>query len=158
MRKSIVYYPYITILLLYIPKLNAQLASVKVEQDSTITKLMAKKIEIDFEDYSSTFYTIQLFYGDNKLAQELFENFKQSFPDWEIKLSFETPNYKVQVGRFKDYYFGQKKLKEIKKVYPEAFLLIIKNYSFFLTATSWKHSKTSDSLMSLKFLICMPQS
>lgn len=127
MRKSIVYFPYIAILLLYIPKLNAQLASVKVEQDSTITKLMATKIEIDFEDYSSTFYTIQLFYGDNKLAQELFENFKQSFPDWEIELSFETPNYKVQVGRFKDYYFGQKKLKEIKKVYPEAFLLKIKN-------------------------------
>ena len=127
MRKSVVYFPYITVLLLYIPKLNAQLASVKVEQDSTITKLMATKIEIDFEDYSSTFYTIQLFYGDNKLAQELFENFKQSFPDWEIELSFETPNYKVQVGRFKDYYFGQKKLKEIKKVYPEAFLLKIKN-------------------------------
>ena len=127
MRKSIVYSLFITILLLYIPKLHAQLATVKVEQDSTITKLMATKIEIDFEDYSSTFYTIQLFYGDNKLAQELFENFKQSFPDWEIELSFETPNYKVQVGRFKDYYFGQKKLKEIKKVYPEAFLLKIKN-------------------------------
>ena len=127
MRKSIVYSLFITILLLYIPKLHAQLASVKVEQDSTITKLMATKIEIDFEDYSSTFYTIQLFYGDNKLAQEVFENFKQSFPDWEIELSFETPNYKVQVGRFKDYYFGQKKLKEIKKVYPEAFLLKIKN-------------------------------
>lgn len=128
MRKSIVYSIYITIfLLLYLPKLNAQLPSVKVEQDSTITKLMASKIEVDFEDYSSRFYTIQLFYGENKRAQELFENFKESFPDWEIKLSFETPNYKVQVGRFKDYYFGLKKLKEIKKVYPEAFLLKMKN-------------------------------
>tara|TARA_B100001109_G_C18662570_1_gene380276 strand:+ start:169 stop:555 length:387 start_codon:yes stop_codon:yes gene_type:complete len=128
MRKSIVYSIYITIfLLLYLPKLNAQLPSVKVKQDSTITKLMASKIEVDFEDYSSRFYTIQLFYGENKRAQELFENFKESFPDWEIKLSFETPNYKVQVGRFKDYYFGLKKLKEIKKVYPEAFLLKMKN-------------------------------
>ena len=128
MRKSIVYSIYITIfLLLYLPKLNAQLPSVKVKQDSTITKLMASKIEVDFEDYSSRFYTIQLFYGENKRAQELFENFKQSFPNWEIKLSFETPNYKVQVGRFKDYYFGLKKLKEIKKVYPEAFLLKMKN-------------------------------
>ena len=128
MRKSIVYSIYITIfLLLYLPKLNAQLPSVKVKQDSTITKLMASKIEVDFEDYSSRFYTIQLFYGDNKRAQELFENFKQSFPDWEIKLSFETPNYKVQVGQFKDYYFGLKKLREIKKVYPEAFLLKMKN-------------------------------
>ena len=113
--------------LLTLPKLSAQSATVKIEQDSTITKLMATKIEIDTENYSSKFYTIQLFYGDNKLAQELFENFKQSFPDWEAELSFETPNYKVQVGRFKDYYFGLNKLKEIKRVYPAAFLLEIKD-------------------------------
>jgi len=114
-------------LLLTLPKLSAQLATVKIEQDSTITKMMATKIEIDTENYSSKFYTIQLFYGDNKRAQELFENFKQSFPDWEAELSFETPNYKVQVGRFKNYYFGLNKLKEIKRVYPAAFLLEIKD-------------------------------
>jgi hypothetical protein len=113
--------------LLTLPKLSAQSATVLIEQDSTVTKLMATKIEIDNENYSSKFYTIQLFYGDNKLAQELFENFKQSFPDWEAELSFETPNYKVQVGRFKDYYFGLNKLKEIKRVYPAAFLLEIKD-------------------------------
>ena len=109
--------------LLTLSKLSAQSAKVLIEQDSTITKLMATKIEIDTKNYSSKFYTIQLFYGENKLAQELFENFKQSFPDWEAELSFETPNYKVQVGRFKDYYFGLNKLKEIKRIYPAAFLL-----------------------------------
>lgn len=113
--------------LLTLPKLSAQSATIKIEQDSTITKLMATKIEIDTKNYSSKFYTIQLFYGDNKRAQELFENFKQSFPDWEAELSFETPNYKVQVGRFKNYYFGLNKLKEIKRVYPAAFLLEIKD-------------------------------
>ena len=113
--------------LLTLPKLSAQSATIKIEQDSAITKLMATKIEIDTENYSSKFYTIQLFYGDNKRAQELFENFKQSFPDWEAELSFETPNYKVQVGRFKNYYFGLNKLKEIKRVYPAAFLLEIKD-------------------------------
>tara|TARA_B100001175_G_C19509776_1_gene643027 strand:- start:958 stop:1344 length:387 start_codon:yes stop_codon:yes gene_type:complete len=109
------------------PKLNAQKATVKIEQDSTITKLMETKIDIDSENYSSKFYTIQLFYGDNKRAQELFENFKKSFPNWEVNLSFETPNYKVQVGRFKDYYLGLNKLKKIKKAYPAAFLLETKD-------------------------------
>ena len=113
--------------LLALTKLSAQSATLKIEQDSTITKMMATKIEIDTENYSSKFYTIQLFYGDNKRAQELFENFKQSFPDWKAELSFETPNYKVQVGRFKNYYFGLNKLKEIKRVYPAAFLLEIKD-------------------------------
>ena len=104
MTKPEIYRIFCTIfVLLTLPKLSAQSATALIEQDSTITKLMATKIEIDNENYSSKFYTIQLFYGDNKLAQELFENFKQSFPDWEAELSFETPNYKVQVGRFKDY-------------------------------------------------------
>jgi hypothetical protein len=128
MTKPEIYRIFSTIfVLLTLPKLSAQSATVLIEQDSTVTKLMATKIEIDNENYSSKFYTIQLFYGENKLAQELFENFKQSFPDWEAELSFETPNYKVQVGRFKDYYFGLNKLKEIKRVYPAAFLLEIKD-------------------------------
>lgn len=128
MTKPEIYRIFSTIfVLLTLPKLSAQSATVLIEQDSTVTKLMATKIEIDNENYSSKFYTIQLFYGDNKLAQELFENFKQSFPDWEAELSFETPNYKVQVGRFKNYYFGLNKLKEIKRVYPAAFLLEIKD-------------------------------
>ena len=114
-------------LLLAQTKLSAQSATVKIEQDSTITKLMATKLEIDTDRYSSKFYTIQLFYGDNKKALELFNNFKENFPNWEVDLSFETPNYKVQVGRFKDYYFGLNKLKEIKRTYPAAFLLKIRD-------------------------------
>jgi hypothetical protein len=51
----------------------------------------------------------------------------ETFPDWEVNLSFETPNYKVQVGRYKDYYMGLDKLNEVKKVYPAAFLLEIKD-------------------------------
>ena len=128
MKKPEIYWIYITVfVLLSTPKLTAQSAIIKIEQDSTISKLMVTKIEIDTQNYSSKFYTIQLFYGDNKRAQELFENFKQSFPDWEAELSFETPNYKVQVGRFKDYYLGLNKLKDIKRVYPAAFLLEIKD-------------------------------
>ena len=117
----------IILILLSVSELMAQAVSAKIQQDSTITRLMAAKKNIDTENYSSKFYTIQLFYGNNKRAEELYENFKRDFPDWEVDLSFETPNYKVQVGRFKDYYFGLKKLKEIKKVYPAAFLLEIKD-------------------------------
>tara|TARA_B100001248_G_C27312002_1_gene422463 strand:- start:285 stop:671 length:387 start_codon:yes stop_codon:yes gene_type:complete len=110
-------------LLLTTPKLIAQSGIVKIEQDSIITQLMDTKIKIDTENYTSKFFTIQLFYGDNERAQELYENFKENYPDWEANLSFETPNYKVQVGRFKEYYFGLNKLNQIKKAYPAAFLL-----------------------------------
>ena len=84
-----------TLLLFSMLKLTAQTATVKIEQDSTIAKLMATKIEFDSKNYASNFYTIQLYYGDNKRAQELHDDFKNKFPDWEIDLSFETPNCKV---------------------------------------------------------------
>ena len=110
-----------------VDELKAQKGYVEIQQDSTISKLMTTKIEIDTENYASKFYTIQLFYGDNKRAQELYDNFKETFPDWEVNLSFETPNYKVQVGRYKDYYSGLNKLNEVKRNYPAAFLLEIKD-------------------------------
>jgi len=110
-----------------VDELKAQKGYLEIQQDSTITKLMTTKIEIDTENYASKFYTIQLFYGDNKRAQELYDNFKETFPDWEVNLSFETPNYKVQVGRYKDYYSGLNKLNEVKRNYPAAFLLEIKD-------------------------------
>ena len=110
-----------------VDELKAQKGYVEIQQDSTISKLMTTKIEIDTENYASKFYTIQLFYGDNKRAKELYDNLKEIFPDWEVNLSFETPNYKVQVGRYKDYYSGLNKLNEVKRNYPAAFLLEIKN-------------------------------
>lgn len=110
-----------------VDELKAQEVYVKIQQDSTITKLIRTKIEIDREIYASKFYTIQLFYGDHQGAQKLYDNFKETFPDWEVNLSFETPNYKVQVGRYKDYFMGLDKLNEVKKVYPAAFLLEIKD-------------------------------
>ncbi len=128
MKKPEIYWIYIIVfVLLSTPKLTAHSATVQIEQESSLPKLMATNIEVASQDYAAELASIQLFYGDNKRAQELFENFKQSFPDWEVDLSFETPNYKVQVGRFKDYYLGLNKLKEIKRVYPAAFLLEIKD-------------------------------
>ena len=52
--------------------------------------------------------------------------FKRIYPDWKAIIIFETPNYKVQVGNFKNYYISLGKLNEIKKKYPSAFLLRLK--------------------------------
>jgi hypothetical protein len=38
-------------------------------------------------------------------------------------LSFETPNYKVRVGNFKEYLKASEELEFIRKMYPSAFLL-----------------------------------
>ena len=105
----------------------AQSENLIVTEDSLISKLMLVKKEIDRDSYESQFFTIQLYYGNFIEAEKVFEKFKENFPEWKSELSFETPNYKVQVGNYKDYYFGMSKLREIKSTYPSAFLLEIKN-------------------------------
>lgn len=105
----------------------AQSENLIVIEDSLISKLMSVKKEIDRDSYESQFFTIQLYYGNFIEAEKVFEKFKENFPEWKAELSFETPNYKVQVGSYKDYYFGMSKLREIKSTYPSAFLLEINN-------------------------------
>lgn len=105
----------------------AQDTLIKIEQDMLIEKLVVLKKEIDSEVYASQFFTIQLYYGKYDVAEKIIALFKENYPEWYADLSFETPNYKVQVGRFKQYYSALYKLNEIKKVYPGAFLLTLKN-------------------------------
>ena len=101
----------------------AQSENLIVKEDSLITKLMLAKKEIDRDLYKSQFFTIQLYYGELIEAEKVIEKFKKEFPEWEVELSFETPNYKVQIGNYKDYYFGMNKLKEIKSVFRKVDLM-----------------------------------
>ena len=55
-------------------------------------------------------------------ANEILEQSKETFPHIPVELSFETPNYKVQAGKFKDKLIGLKTLDTVKRTFPSAFL------------------------------------
>ena len=95
----------------------------KIETSPEVIALIERKIEINKAVFENQYYAIQLYYGNNTAANRILKDFKFNFPDWEAELSFETPNYKVRVGRFKDLNIAHQKLEEIRKVYPSAFLL-----------------------------------
>jgi hypothetical protein len=85
--------------------------------------LLKKKIELDREEFRTTYFTLQLYYGDLNLAEEILEQCKEKFPHIPVELSFETPNYKVQAGRFNEKLKGLKTLDTLKYFFPSAFLL-----------------------------------
>ena len=74
--------------------------------------------------YSKEYFTLQLYYGNLEKANETLEVAKEKFPNIPVELSFETPNYKVQAGRFKDKIKGLKTLDTLKRTFPSAFLLV----------------------------------
>ena len=104
-------------------KIWAQEGNINIKQNAMIDSLMVVKIDFDREQYERSYYTIQIFYGVYGKVQQKMDVFKETFPDIEVDLSFETPNYKLQAGRFKEKITAYKALDKIKKEFPSAFLL-----------------------------------
>jgi hypothetical protein len=94
-----------------------------VKQDPRIDSLLAIKIELDRARFANSYFTLQLYYGDLKTAEVLLDSAKNTYPHLPVELSFETPNYKVQAGRFEDKIRGLKTLDTVKRNFPSAFLL-----------------------------------
>ena len=103
---------------------RAQEGEINIKQDPKIDSLLNKKIELDRLRYSKEYFTLQLYYGSLKQANKTLEIAKEKFPNIPVELSFETPNYKVQAGRFKNKIKGLKTLDTLKRTFPSAFLLV----------------------------------
>ena len=100
-----------------------QSKNLDIEIDEGLKKLLSLKILVNKKNYEKNYYAIQLYNGNYTRANEILSEFKEKFPDWESNLTFETPNYKVRVGNFKDLLNASKELDYIRKLYPSAFLL-----------------------------------
>ena len=122
--KNSTWEPLLLVLIFSISSLSfSQTAELNVKQDPRLDSLLNKKIALDRERYANEYYTLQLYYGNLETATETLENAKEAYPNIPVELSFETPNYKVQAGRFKDKILGLKTLDTIKRDFPSAFLL-----------------------------------
>ena len=107
----------------FIRPVFSQNLKINIKQNDKIDSLVKIKIALDRERYEKTYFTLQLYYGNLKSGNEILARCKSEFPHLPVDLSFETPNYKVQAGYFKDKLVSLKTLDTIKKVFPAAFLL-----------------------------------
>ena len=114
---------FFSILIFNCSTIFGQSENLDIEMDKDIEKLLSLKILINKNKYEKNYYAIQLYNGNYEKAKEIQSGFIKKFPEWESKLSFETPNYKVRVGNFKEFLEASKKLDFIRKLYPSAFLL-----------------------------------
>jgi len=95
-----------------------------ISQDSSIKKLLKLKTDYNKKIYESSFYTIQIYYGDLKEADSISKVFSEKFEEITTSLIFETPNYKVRVGKFKNLIDASKNLEKIRRIFRGAFILI----------------------------------
>ena len=91
--------------------------------DTLTRKFYDLKKDYSKRVYESTFYTIQIYYGGLEDADSILEDFRENYQEIKSNLIFETPNYKVRIGEYKDINIASQKLEEIRRIYPSSFII-----------------------------------
>ena len=109
--------------IIFFNKTLCQSDSIIINEDPKLTKVLELKKLVNQETFTSGQYTVQIFSGNFKDSQDLMNKIKEDKDLDEIFFIFETPYYKIRVGKFVSKIKAIKELKKIKKKYPSAFIL-----------------------------------
>jgi len=91
--------------------------------DTLTKKFFQIKKDFSKKTFESTYYTIQIFYGSLNEADSIYSDFKENYEDTKSELIFETPNYKVRIGEYKDINVAAQSLEKIRRIYPGSFII-----------------------------------
>ena len=104
-------------------KSYSQEAKVSVSQDPKFEQLLNEKRKINSSITINDRYKIQIFNGDTESSKKTLLDFKRENKDMDATIVFSTPLYKVWVGNFKTRIEAEKNLNDLKRKYPNAFLI-----------------------------------
>ncbi|TVZ25779.1 sporulation related protein [Gillisia sp. Hel_I_86] len=100
----------------------AQTGKVNIQQDSNIPNLLEIKTAMTKDGKLGERYKIQLYYGDNNSASDVIKKFRSQYSEWPSQIIYETPNYKVWIGNFRNRLEADRALIKIKGDFPSAFI------------------------------------
>ena len=95
----------------------------KINDKVEFKKLLNLSEKANSEYFSSNYFSIQVFSGVYKEADSVLNIIRNNYINDSVFFFFETPNYKVQVGKFQSKVEAQKKLRSVIKEFKAAFIL-----------------------------------
>lgn len=114
----------ISIMLIFLSYSLVNAQDENVAYNDTLTqKLFQIKKDYSKRIFESTYFTIQIYFGDLKNADSILIDFQKKYEGIKSELIFETPNYKVRIGDYRDINIASQKLEEIRRTYPGSFII-----------------------------------
>ena len=101
----------------------SQNSNLKINENPNFKKLLDLSKEANNEYFNSNYFSIQVYSGPFKEADSILNFVRNNYLNDSIFFFFETPNYKVQVGKFQSKIDAQKKLRSVIKDFRAAFIL-----------------------------------
>ncbi|PKP41096.1 MAG: hypothetical protein CVT96_07185 [Bacteroidetes bacterium HGW-Bacteroidetes-13] len=91
----------------------------------TLDKLMSERISFNKSENIPGRYTVQLYSGNLKSAQEVLTQFTEKFPTNAAVIRFQTPNYKVWIPNLRNKLDAEKLFASAKPDFPN--ILMFRN-------------------------------
>ncbi len=99
---------------------RAQKGQVSIDQDPQLVKLLDIYREAKA---NADYYTIQVGFGSYDYAEELRDEVSLEFPEYDPQIVFDSPTYRVHIGKFRSRLEAEKKFLEVRQKFPGALLL-----------------------------------
>ena len=96
--------------------------SITVQSSEKIKDIINKKKAYNKNLKEIEGFKIQLFYGDEKRAYKIRDNFSSIFPNINVEIKHADPEWKVWAGAYKTQLEADRALKEIKEAQFNAFV------------------------------------
>jgi Sporulation related domain. len=108
-------------------KLVELLGKLEIRQDARITDMLMRNNQINQKRNGTDGYRLEIYFGSDTKAREKASRVKNEFnvvfPDIASYLLFQTPNFKVRVGDFRNKSEALKAKAFIASKYPNAFIV-----------------------------------
>jgi hypothetical protein len=101
---------------------KAQTATTKISQDPKIEQLITLKAQMSVRGKLDDRYKIQIYSGNQSTANGQLKKFLNKVGTWRGNITYETPNYKVWIGNFRNRLEADRALIRVKREFPSAFI------------------------------------
>ena len=105
----------------------ALLNELNIQQDSRIDDLVNNHLKQNQQKGGSDGFRIEVFFSAGSNAREMAEKnkveFLKNFPEIPVYISFQSPNFRLRVGDFRNRSEALKVKQQIQKAYPNAFIV-----------------------------------
>jgi len=121
MSKKVLFFVFLS---LFYFSIHAQTSGeLTVQANASIDKVVAQKIAYNKSLKTIRGYKIQLYYGNEQGAYSLKDKFTALYPDIPAKLTFSTPDWKIQVGNYYTKLQADHDIVQLKIDFPGAIVI-----------------------------------
>lgn len=103
--------------------INGTWSALSVQADQRINDLLEISKEESIRKGGMDGFRVQIYQGNKERSYQLKSSFLSKYPDYEVYIIFQTPDFRVRIGDFRSRSEALKLKQKIEKDFPNPFIV-----------------------------------